>query len=30
MDDFNAQRLDSAMKDFIKVNGLINLVKGNA
>ena len=29
MSDFNAQRLDSAMKDFIKVNGLINLIKGN-
>ena len=27
--DFNAQPLDSAMKDFIKVNGLINLIKGN-
>ena len=30
MGDFNAQPLDSAMKDFIKVNGLINLIKGNA
>ena len=29
MGDFNAQPLDSAMKDFIKVNGLINLIKGN-
>ena len=29
MGDFNAQRLDSAMKDFIKVNGLINLIKEN-
>ena len=27
--DFNTQALDSAMKDFIKVNGLINLIKGN-
>ena len=29
MGDFNAQPLDSAMKDFIKVNGLMNLFKGN-
>ena len=29
MCDFNAHRLDNAMKDFIKVNGLINLIKGN-
>ena len=29
MCDFNAHLLDSAMKDFIKVNGLINLIKGN-
>ena len=29
MGDFNAQRLDSAMKDFIKVNCLINLIKEN-
>ena len=29
MGDFNAQPLDSAMKDFIKVNGSINLIKGN-
>ena len=27
MDDFNAQPLDSVMKDFVKVNGLINLKK---
>ena len=25
---FNVQPLDSAIKDFIKVNGLINLIKG--
>ena len=30
MSDFNAQPLDSAIKNFIKVNGLINLIKGNA
>ena len=29
MADFNAQPLDSAMKDFIEVNGLINLIEGN-
>ena len=29
MGDFNAHPLGSAMKDFIKVNGLINLIKGN-
>ena len=29
MGEFNAQSLDSVMKDFIKVNGLINLIKGN-
>ena len=29
MGDYNAQPLDSAMKDFNKVNGLINLIKGN-
>ena len=29
MSDFNAQRHDSAMKDFVKVNGLIILIKGN-
>ena len=28
MGDFNAQCLDSVIKDFIKVNGLINLTKG--
>ena len=27
--DFNAQPLDSAMKDFINVNGLINIIKEN-
>ena len=27
MDDFNAQPLDTVMKDFLKVNGLINLKK---
>ena len=30
MGDFNAQPLDSSMKDFIKVNGLIYLIKENA
>ena len=25
--DFNAQPLDSAMKDFVRVNGLINVIK---
>ena len=30
MGDFNAQPLDSSMKDFIKENGLIYLIKGNA
>ena len=29
MGDFNAHSYDSVMKDFIKVNGLIKLVKGN-
>ena len=29
MGDFYAQRHDSAMKDFVKVNGLIILIKGN-
>ena len=29
MADFSAQPLDSAMTDFVKVNGLINLIKGN-
>ena len=29
MGDFNAHSYDSAMKDFIKVNGLIKLIKGN-
>ena len=29
MRKFNAQPLDSAMKDFIKANGLLNLIKGN-
>ena len=29
MVDFNAWYLDSTMKDFFKVIGLINLIKGN-
>ena len=29
MGDFNAKPLDSIMKDFIKVNGLVNLMKAN-
>ena len=29
MGDFNVQSFDSTMKDFIKVNGLVNLNKGN-
>ena len=29
MNDLNAHPLDSAMKHFIKVNGLINLIKRN-
>ena len=29
MCDFNAQPPDGAKKDFIKVNGLKNLIKGN-
>ena len=29
MGEFNAQPLDHAMKDFIKVNGSINLIKEN-
>ena len=29
MGDFNAQPHDSVMKNFIKVNGIINLIKGN-
>ena len=29
MGDFNAQPLDSAMKYLIKINGLMNLIKGN-
>ena len=29
MGDFNVEPLHSAMIDFIKVNGLINLIKGN-
>ena len=29
MGDYYAQPLDSVMKDFIKVNGLIKLIKGN-
>ena len=29
MRDFNAQPLDSTMKGFTKVNGSMNLIKGN-
>ena len=29
MGDFSAKPLDSVMKDFIKVNDLVNLMKGN-
>ena len=29
MGDFNAQPLDSTMKDFTKVNGSMNLIKEN-
>ena len=29
MDNFNDQSLDCAITDFIKVSGLVNLIKGN-